>query len=673
MSSLETAVRAGTGLVVVALVGGAWLRGRVPSGFTLLERTVARLLLGGALASAVALVLADLGAFRGWAVLAVLLALALAGRAVSPGEAGSVPPRDERRDLVLLALVGLLLALSLPTFPWILGGRDPGTYVNAAVQIRSTHSLEASYTRLGEVPPSVLPRLSLWEPDPIKGQAMPPPPADPYERDAWPGMYLRAPDRILPQGYHLLPAAMAAGASVTGDFGLWIMPAVAVLGLLACALYAGRLLGGVGEAVTGVLLVASVGFVWYARYPASEMLDLALTFGGLWLALVAARTDNAYLGGVAGVVLGSSLLTRPDAAITVVAVAALLAWLVACGRFRKVWARFGLAFALVAAAATAQALLFARPYLDDVSRHFEGSGGKLLAAAGAGVLVAIVAVRYRRRIDRWVPLLVAVAMAAFAAVAVRSGWIGFAWLRWYMSDLGLAAAGLGAVLLIRRTWRDDRLEAAGLLLLLAALTLLLYGREPRISEDQFWGFRRFLPVMLPAFAILCGAAAAAAFARRRPAAIAAGALAAAFLVPKLALDLRPTLGHVEYRGASGDIDRLDAKLGTGDPLVLFGPQDEVLHRFGPALAFQRHRDAYPVKSLRAPVLVRWLRREAATRPVRLVTFGRAPPMDRKRLAAIREGGVSISLPEFDKPVGRLPDGAHRIAGTLAIWRLEPLP
>src|SRR4051812_6977887 len=103
--------------------------------------------------------------------------------------------------------------------------------------------------------------------------------------------------------------------------------------------------------------------------------------------------------------------------------------------------------------------------------------------------------------------------------------------------------------------------------------------------------------MLPAFAILCAAAASAALGLRsrwRPAAIAATAVAAAFLGPKRALARRPPPGHGESRHASAAIDRLDAQLGAGHPLVLFGPQDEVLHRFGPALAFQRDRDAYPV-------------------------------------------------------------------------------
>jgi hypothetical protein len=181
--------------------------------------------------------------------------------------------------------------------------------------------------------------------------------------------------------------------------------------------------------------------------------------------------------------------------------------------------------------------------------------------------------------------------------------------------------------------------------------------------------------MLPAFAIFCAAAFSAALTHRsrwRPAAIAAAALAAAFLLPKLALDLRPTLGHVEYRGAPQAVTRIDAKLGDGHPLVLFGPQDEVLHRFGPAVAFQRDRDAYPVTRLQRPALVSWLLRQAAARPVRLVTFGRLPPMDAKRLAVRRESGVRVALPEFDKAVGGLPDGSHRIAGTLTVWRLEPV-
>jgi hypothetical protein len=150
-----------------------------------------------------------------------------------------------------------------------------------------------------------------------------------------------------------------------------------------------------------------------------------------------------------------------------------------------------------------------------------------------------------------------------------------------------------------------------------------------------------------------------------------GVAAGAVGLVQLASGLAPTLGHREYAGASRVLERLDARLGPGSPLVLFGPHDVVLHRFGPAIGIGRGRVAFPVTELRARRLVDWLLARARTRRTLLVTYGRRlPDMDRERLRATPVARVALSLPEMERPLDRLPRRAGRLSGELVVWRLR---
>ncbi len=663
----------------------------MPTGLSPLERVVAWLLLGTAIVSVTSLLLADLGLFTGWAVAgAVLLAGAgvlLAGRRRRDA-GGGLPRRSLRRDAVLVALVALLLALALPPFEWVLGGRDPGTYVNAALQMRAEHSTIAHRPELRALPPGVVGDVSLWEPDPIEGRAPPAPPADPYRRDLWPGMYLQRPDGVVPQGFHLFPALLAAAGSVSGDEGLWAVPALAVLVLLVCALLAGRLTEGrrpgVAEAATGAALVASLAFVWYARYPTAELLDAALLVGGAWLWTIAARSGSGWTAGAAGFVTGASLLTRPDAVLTVAAVGALALVLGVLGAFGPQARRFTVWFAVVAGASLVHATVFAGRYLEDVSVHAP-AGWAALAAGGAVVVVAAALALHRRRdlaalirsrsssLTRALPAAALLGLLALAALGVVRGWLPPSWLRWHLGEAGIALAVAGGAVVLARLPRERGSEGAWLLLLLAAATLLLYLPDARISPDQPWGFRRFLPVLVPVWAVLCGVAAAALAAVRgrwrTPARVALTVVGAVALV-QLVGGLAPTLGHREYEGAGEVVDRLDASLGPGRPLVLFGPHDVTLHRFGPAVGIGRGREAFPVRALNRRPLVDWVTARAKGGRVLLVTYRRRlPPLDRGRLRASPIATVPFSLPEMEQPLDRLPRHPRRLAGELVVWRI----
>lgn len=684
----QAALGPAAALAFAAALGAAWLRNSLPPGLTLLERALAWLLLGSALAAGGALLLADLGALYPAALAALLVVVAAAGLLVTrrASHPGAVRPRPGRRDVALLALVAVLLVLALPPFEWVLGGRDPGTYVNAGLQMRAEHTTAPARDYVGEVPARVLPALTFWDPDEIPGRPTPPPPADPYKRDLWPGFYLRKPDRVLPQGFHLYPALLAAAGAASGDEGLWVVPVLAVLVLLACALLAGRLAEGAwpgaAEAGTGVALVAGLGFVWWARYPNAEMLAAALLVGGAWLWTLASRAGSRRLAAAAGALAGATLLTRPDAVILLPALALVALVLAILGRFGPAARWFGAGALATSALAATHAVAFGGPYLNDVSVHSPAGWTAIGAVLSAAALLAGAALRrrepiaaYLRRhqdtLARVVPIAALIGLVAVAAVGNVEGWAPLVWLRLHLGEAGLAAAAVGGAVLMARLLRGGGSEGAWLLLLLAAITLVLYLPNAHISPDLPWGFRRFLPALVPVWAILCGIALSAALAAGKAIRVVA-TLVTVVALAQLISGLAPTLGHREYDGAGGTVDRLDSLLGHGDPLVLFGGPDETAHLFGPAIGIGRGRAAFPVDDLSRRGIVDWLIARSRLRRVLLVTHGgHLPPLDRARLRARRTRSMVFSLPEMERPTDRLPTDAHRLSGTLVVWRLGP--
>ena len=81
--------------------------------------------------------------------------------------------------------------------------------------------------------------------------------------------------RIEPLGFHLWPVAIASARATGGGLGLWLLPLLAGIMLLA--------IGGLAAALVParqdwarlsaiVLAGTGVAYLWYARYPTTEML-----------------------------------------------------------------------------------------------------------------------------------------------------------------------------------------------------------------------------------------------------------------------------------------------------------------------------------------------------------------------------------------------------------------
>lgn len=305
------------------------------------------------LTGGVGLALAEMGMFRPWLLLAILVAcsliivVAVGGQGLSRSALPRLllppapqPQRAEERRTARLQSIGLLVTLlvaaglfSRPA-EMLRGALDSGVYVNAGVSLARSGTIFQRDMLMryldndrGEVN------------ELMQGMSR-----DRYTlanlRMA--GFYVldKQAALVMPQHYSLLPVWIGLLYSLFGIWGgLYANPLLAMLGVVAVYFFARRAFSQ-GAALAGLaLLVLCPITIWFARYPVSEVLMGVLVFSAClgFLRMVqltreapalsqgAAAADEpmqadsggratwaAMWGAVAGVSLGEMALARPD-------------------------------------------------------------------------------------------------------------------------------------------------------------------------------------------------------------------------------------------------------------------------------------------------------------------------------------------------------------------------
>jgi hypothetical protein len=277
--------------------------------------------------------------------------------------------------------------------------------------------------------------------------------------------------------------------------------------------------------------------------------------------------------------------------------------------------------------------------------------------------------RHERTIGVGLAVIAAGGVGLIVAGGRALGWNGATWVTWYAEWTGLALAVAGIWLAVRPAFARDR--GAVLFLPVAILlgTLAIYGVDARVQPDHLWAVRRFVSSVLPLLAVFAGVAVAYLWADRRLRVAAVAALAATAVLE--AIDLRPALRFDEYRGSTRQLTALDRLLGPPETLVITPWLNNPDGRYGVPLRARFHRDTIPVYRLELDPLASYVRDQVGRRPVRLVTlFGRVPILPRG-VKAERESSYTIDLPEYDRTVGKIPRGSHRLRLPLVIYRLVP--
>ena len=527
-----------------------------------------------AISLSVALALAWLGRYTFARLLAADVAIAVAAAAVGRFDLrlGGGARRPGLSALVPLALAVLGLWRFFPPAEYVIGGKDPGVYMNEGIQIaqRGTFLYEDPVVR--SVPPFA---RDLFFPSHQRAE---------YYSVRFMGFPIMSPDTGLVVGQfpHLFPAAIAVGYGIDGLTGARRTAGVfAILGLLAVYFAGARLFGrSVGAAAAG-LLAFNLVQVWFAKYPNSEVVMQALLFAALLATARAHVDEDAFFGPVAGCLLGLLLLLRMDAALAIVAVLAGVTLLTMTG------ARWRWSFLSSLAATSAIALLYlAVPMRAYVERgrvfivnlqpwHY------LLILVAALTMLGLLALsrrpRVRSRVRIATPGVMATALTAGAVYAMYfrspggrlTDYDAYAlrtFTLYYLTLPALIAALLGYALAARRLfWR-----APSLFIVLAAFSFFFFYKL-YIVPDHFWMARRFLPVILPG-ALIFAAGAALGMRTGRPwtraLRLSLGLVFVVLLAREYARASAPLVDHVEYAGVIPRLEQLASSIGEDDLLIV---------------------------------------------------------------------------------------------------------
>jgi len=478
------------------------------------------------------------------------------------------------------ALIPLTLALAgawhfLPPSEYIMGGKDPGVYVNAGIQIAQRGTLVYRDPVVASVPPFArelfFPR-DVEQPGYVGGRFM--------------GFYVLDADTgaTVSQFPHLFPASIAIGYGLHGltgarqVFAFW-----GVLGVLAVYFLGARLVGRPAAAAAALLLTLNVVQVWFARSPNADIVMQAL----LWAALLAnARAhvdDDPFFAPLAGGLLALLLFLRFDAVVAIAAtIAGIMLGYVARQRVR--WTFFA-PLALGAVLSVVYLLGPMREYFvlpRIFLTHLSWWQYAALAAGAAALVAALVAGRLSRQISQHVTahlptaLSAVIALLAIYAFAFRhpggklTDYDAYAlrtFANFYVTVPGLAAAVIGYVLVTRRLfWRDP-----AFIITLSAFAVFFFYKI-RIVPEHFWMARRFVPIILPG-TLMMAAAAALMGVRGRLLLVRAirgpiGIVFVALLAAYYARVARPVVDHVEYEGIIARIERLAARIQDDDLLIV---------------------------------------------------------------------------------------------------------
>lgn len=584
-----------------------------------------------------------------------------------------------RWSIAALAPV-LLVALGywqfLPASEYVIGGKDPGTYMNEGIQIAQRGSLVTVDPVVSGIPGET---RDLFFPSHQR---------DDYYGLRFMGFWIQDPNAgtVVGQFPHLFPASIAIGYGLDGLSGARDAVAFwATLGLVALYLAAAPLIGRPAALAAAVLLGLNVVTVWFARYPNAEVLMQVMLLAAA-LAVARAR-EGAYrfFGSVAGILVAGLIFLRFDA---VLAVAAFLAAWTALSAVRE---RLGAGFLLAQIAIGVVALEYLLGPMRAYAAYPLGFAGNVggwlpVAAAAAAMLAFRAAMRHDATaavVRGWLPATVAVSLVALAVYAwfVREAGgrlaahdaDAFRHMAWYVTPWGLAAGVIGLAGLVRTSfWRSPALFTT------IAVFAVFFFYKTRIVPEHFWTMRRFLAVVLPA--LMLGIAGLAAFAARavvrtrEPASdsaeagrrfvpIARGIICTALLVPIAIVFWRqaePVRHHVEYAGLIPQLEAVAAEIGPGDFVIVESRNASDTHVLAVPLAYIY---AKPLLVLNNPApdkrLVEDFLRWAEGRYERVLFMGGGgTDLLSRRMTATPVSSWQFQVPEYDAPTNAYPDGVR---------------
>lgn len=602
------------GLVVTYLPGATIFR--LPLGDRLRrsslaaeERVYWHVLISLAWSLAVVLVMAAAGVYSFPRLLIVNGGLAVGALAVARQRLlyNGAATRVTIAAIVPLLLIGLGIWRFFPAAEYVIGGKDPGVYVNDGIAIDRTGRLFRKDEVIAKVPEA---SRQILFPKHDSGPNNPPPL---YYGLRFMGVYITDPvdGSVISHWPHLYPASIAIGYHLAGAKGAASLVSVwAILGLLSVYFFGSRLIGRLPAFFGTVLLALNVIEVWFGRYPTTEVVMQTLVFGAM-LALGRDRDGDGFFGWIAGVLCGLLIFLRFDAFLAIATIGAALAllWVVQ----KK---RIPLGFVVPVLAGTAIGFAYYGGPMRQGYQVYElnlpslaMSIGLLIAVLAAVVILGSWRARFAAFVTEWLPLAMAgvvVAMAVYALflrhpvgkLAEYDAYSLRAFRDVYVYWPALIAAIAGFVMVARREfWREPVF-----FIVLAGFGWFFFYKI-RVWPEQLWMSRRFLPVILPGMLLLASAAVFGSSTpefRRTVRRGVAAVIVIGFVGWQYFVAARPIARHHEYRGAIRQVDRLAAHFTNRDLVVFEGRGSSDVHTLALPLAYEFDRQVLVLESSPLP-------------------------------------------------------------------------
>ncbi len=577
-----------------------------------------------------ALVIALTGLFSGWLFYGLWAAGLACARAYSARTGHlSAAVRTWRQAAPLPRWLPLLLLLWLllytRPFELVVGGRDPGIYINTAARIAARGGLAVPDAFFARITPEDRTQL-LYTRRLLEDQYFFP--------HKWPGfVWIAANEETVPQFYPYYPALMAASYALTGFKGaLTVLPLVSLLLALVLAELAAHVIdhwprAGAGAdssgrvysigAVAAFALLLNPASLWFGRFANADLGFGLFIFAALLFWAWAAFEDQqdassrTFHWTVSVLAFGAALLTKIDGWYIAPAVVAInliyhprrgrsgpwapMAWTLICLLYVIIIARFNYPYVLGTVASegwgiytdrrlaialavgylvllTAPSLLpcwLAPERIPALSRRFR------IPQRGVPVVIAMVSLG--------VGLLLTVVTTANASPG-RSLEILIAYSGWPM----LLLAGVG----IWSLWQQAEQDRLALALLALFFTGGLYIIARTSMLDHPWSIRRAVSVAIPSLVLFATfgleklraaitVRLAAPIPSRTLSITVRGILVVSLGAPLLWRDI-PLVYHSEVEGALAELKQLEAIFPANS--VILADASRVLDLFTPALS-----------------------------------------------------------------------------------------
>ena len=665
------------------------------------------------------LILAEIGVFSLLTVSAVLLVTGI-GLSIFMTRKGIAFfafsfERVDRYDLIALLVALLLGGLYVQSSEKILGGDDPGSYINIGVNVAKTGAVLIYDEALAKLP--------LEYRELFTGKI-----ALNYEGSRFPAFYIQDLDKpiVTPQFFHVFPVFIAIFYLLGGlKAALFVVSLFGWLSLLAVYLLARRLIHPAAGIVALVLLGVNISQIWFARVPFADVVLQFFMLSGFWLfaILIQLAASESQQRGIYAVLTGACLgvghLIKLDVFIIPPVVFAYVgfAWLM--GKANKLHACLLGGYLPLLTYAGFHGYFFSYPYVADVFFVFRKYMQIAKIAAVIMIPAAIFVVWKRAQIALlvtkllvWREWLVRVfvvgcllvslyayfvrpffadlgamepdelatkgsvieRLSAFASAPetvhipkvvrtfVEEGIVRFGW---YFTPLGVLLGLVGFL-----WWFSQGHQPAMPFLWAAFLNAVMIFYRGAIAPYYFWAFKRYIPLIIPAFVLFVT------FLLRR-------------LWPVVRTDWRKRIlpvtmttflllsyisgslmfwEHIEYEGAIDDIAALAARL-PKDAAILFGASALSI-RLGVPMTYIYDLDVYPVPEkfyddVRLRDLVStWQQRN---RPVYWLDPSCDPLADYHPIWF--DGETFYEWPYVPSEVDKLPDSIAETAYRLCVYRL----